>query len=153
MPRAADPTPDQPITRTVLLDARLRQVKATGRVEIREIRILPGHAAGLHVHDGPVVGSILGSGDLQVEGQPASVLQPGDVFFEPEGERVARFDAGTDGVTFLAYSCSHPARKPSSPCSPRGHPPGSLTGGQLGGNAGVKPGIYKDDATRLLGLA
>jgi hypothetical protein len=25
MPRAADPTPDQPITRTVLLDARLRQ--------------------------------------------------------------------------------------------------------------------------------
>jgi hypothetical protein len=54
MPRAADPTREQPITRTVLLDARLRQVQDTGRVEIREIRILPGHAAGLHVHNGPV---------------------------------------------------------------------------------------------------
>jgi quercetin dioxygenase-like cupin family protein len=104
MPRAADPTPDQPLTRTVLLDARLRQVKATGRVEIREIRILPGHAAGLHVHNGPVVGSILaGSATYQIDGQPASVLHPGDVFFEPEGERIARSDAGPDGVTFLAY--------------------------------------------------
>jgi len=112
MPRAADPTPDQPITRTVLLDARLRQVKATGRVEIREIRILPGHAAGLHVHNGPVVGSILaGLATYQIEGQPASVLQPGDVFFEPEGERIARFDAGTDGVTFLAYFLLSPGQE------------------------------------------
>jgi quercetin dioxygenase-like cupin family protein len=112
MPRAADPTPDRPITRTVLLDARLRQVKATGRVEIREIRILPGHAAGLHVHNGPVVGSILaGSATYQIEGQPASVLQPGDVFFEPEGERIARFDAGTDGVTFLAYFLLSPGQE------------------------------------------
>jgi quercetin dioxygenase-like cupin family protein len=112
LPRAADPTPDQPITRTVLLDARLRQVKATGRVEIREIRILPGHAAGLHVHDGPVVGSILaGSATYQIEGQPASVLQPGDVFFEPEGERIARFDAGADGVTFFAYFLLSPGQE------------------------------------------
>ncbi len=58
-PRAADPTAQQPITRTVLLDARLRHVKETDRVEIREIRILPGHAGGLHVHNGPVVGTIL----------------------------------------------------------------------------------------------
>jgi quercetin dioxygenase-like cupin family protein len=104
MSRAAEPTADQPITRTVLLDARLRPVKDTARVEIREIRIRPGHAAGLHVHNGPVVGSILdGSAIYQVEGQPAAVLRPGDVFFEPEGERIARFDAGDDGVTFLAY--------------------------------------------------
>jgi hypothetical protein len=40
MARAAGPTADQPITRTVLFDARLRQVKDTDRVEIREIRIL-----------------------------------------------------------------------------------------------------------------
>jgi quercetin dioxygenase-like cupin family protein len=104
MPRAADPTPEQPISRTVLMDARLRQVKETGHVEIREIRILPSHAAGLHVHNGPVVGSIVaGSAVYQVEGEPAAVLVPGDVFFEPEGERIARFDAGDDGVTFLAY--------------------------------------------------
>jgi hypothetical protein len=59
MPRAADPDAEHPITRTVLLDARLRHVKDIERVEIREIRILPGYAGGLHVHNGPVVGSIL----------------------------------------------------------------------------------------------
>jgi quercetin dioxygenase-like cupin family protein len=113
MPRAADPTQEYPITRTVLLDARLRQVKDTDRVEIREIRILPGYAGGLHVHNGPVVGSILeGSAVYQVEGQPASVLQAGDVFFEPEGKRIARFDAGDDGVTFLAYFLLSPGQDP-----------------------------------------
>ena len=113
MPRAADPTPDQPITRTVLLDARLRQVKATGRVEIREIRILPGHAAGLHVHNGPVFGSIVaGSVVYQIDGQPAAVLRPGDVFYEPEGERIARFDPQEDGVTFLAYFLLSPGQEP-----------------------------------------
>jgi hypothetical protein len=47
-----------------------------------------------------------------VEGQPASVLQAGDVFFEPEGERIARFDAGDDGVTFLAYYLLSPGQDP-----------------------------------------
>jgi quercetin dioxygenase-like cupin family protein len=82
-------------------------------VEIREIRILPGHAAGLHVHNGPVFGSILaGSVVYQIEGRPTSVLQVGDVFFEPEGERIARFDAGEDGVTFLAYFLLSPGQQP-----------------------------------------
>jgi quercetin dioxygenase-like cupin family protein len=104
MPRAADPTPEQPISRAVLMDARLPQVKETSRIEVREIKILPGYAAGLHVHNGPVVGSIVaGSAIYQIEGQPETVLRAGDVFYEPEGERIARFDAGDDGVTFLAY--------------------------------------------------
>jgi quercetin dioxygenase-like cupin family protein len=51
-----------------------------------------------------VVGSIVeGSVVFQVDGQPESVLRPGDVFFEPGHARIARFDAGEDGVTFLAY--------------------------------------------------
>jgi quercetin dioxygenase-like cupin family protein len=113
MPRAADPTPEQPVTRAVLMDARLRQVKETSHVEIREIRILPGHAAGLHVHNGPVVGGIVqGSAIYQVEGQPEAILGAGDVFFEPEGERIARFDAGDDGVTFLAYFLLSPGQDP-----------------------------------------
>ena len=72
MPRAADPTPEQPVTRAVLMDARLRQVK----------------------------------------GQPEAILGAGDVFFEPEGERIARFDAGDDGVTFLAYFLLSPGQDP-----------------------------------------
>jgi hypothetical protein len=87
MPRAADPTPEEPITRAVLMDARLRQAKDTGRVEVREIRILPGHAGVIY----------------QPEGQPAALLQAGDVFYEPEGVRIARFDAGDQGATFIAY--------------------------------------------------
>jgi hypothetical protein len=31
------------------------------------------------------------------------VLRPGDVFFEPEGARITRFDAQDAAVTFLAY--------------------------------------------------
>ncbi len=104
MPRAADPTPQEPVTRTVLLDAQLRQAKDTGRIEIREIRMLPGYAGGQHVHNGPVVGSITeGSVTYQIDGQPATVLQAGDVFYEPEDVRIARFDAGDDGVTFIGY--------------------------------------------------
>ena len=74
------------------------------RVEVRRITIAPGHAAGLHVHNGPVFGSIEnGSVVYQVEGGAASVLGPGDVFYEPKGARIARFDAQDEGVTFLGY--------------------------------------------------
>jgi quercetin dioxygenase-like cupin family protein len=86
------------------MDARLLKVTDVSRVEIRELRILPGHAAGPHVHNGPVVGSILaGSAVFQIEGQPESVLRPGDVFFEPEDE----------GVTFLGYFLLSPGQDAS----------------------------------------
>ena len=104
---------EQPITRDVLLDARLAQAKDTHRVQVRRIRIVPGHAAGLHVHNGPVVGSIVdGSAVYQVEGEPEAVLRPGDVFYEPEGARIARFDAQDAGVTFLAYFLLGPDQEP-----------------------------------------
>jgi quercetin dioxygenase-like cupin family protein len=93
-----------PITRDTLLDVRLAAAKNTHRIEVRRIRIVPGHAAGSHVHNGPVIGSIeAGSVWFQVDGEPASLLRAGDVFFEPEATRIARFDAGEDGVTFLGY--------------------------------------------------
>ena len=93
-----------PISREVLLDVAVQPAKDTHHIEVRRIRIVPGHAAGLHVHNGPVVGSIVeGSVVFQLDGSPLSVLEPGDVFFEPDGARIARFDAGEDGVTFLAY--------------------------------------------------
>lgn len=92
------------VTRTVVLDQPLSRPRSTHRVEVRRITIAPGHAAGLHVHNGPVFGSIeTGSAVYQIEGEAAAVLGPGDVFHEPEGARIARFDAGEDGVTFLGY--------------------------------------------------
>ncbi|HEX6522895.1 MAG TPA: cupin domain-containing protein [Streptosporangiaceae bacterium] len=113
MRRAEEPTAEQPVTRTVLLDARLGHVKDISHVQIREIRILPGHKAGMHVHNGPVVGSILaGTVTYKIEGQSAVVLHPGDVFFEPEGEHIAQFDAGEEGATFLAYFLLSPGQEP-----------------------------------------
>lgn len=100
--RMSHPQPD--ITRTTLLDQRLPTPHVTDRVEIRRITIAPAHAAGVHVHNGPVFGSIeAGSAIYQIEGAPATVLTPGDTFHEPEATRIARFDAQDDGVTFLAY--------------------------------------------------
>lgn len=93
-----------PITRSVVLDQLLPVPHDTHRVEVRRITIAPGHAGGLHVHNGPVFGSIEnGSAVYQIEGEAPSVLGPGDVFYEPEGVRIARFDAQGEGVTFLGY--------------------------------------------------
>jgi len=98
------PTPEQPITREVLLDARLSEPLAAERVEVRRIRMLAGQAAGTHVHNGPVVGSVVeGSVLFQVEGEKEVVLRPGDVFFEPAGVPITHFDARDEDVTFLAY--------------------------------------------------
>jgi quercetin dioxygenase-like cupin family protein len=93
-----------PLSRVVLLDQALPAPQVTHHVEIRRITIAPDFAAGVHVHNGPVFGSIeSGSAIYQIEGEPAVVLTAGDVFYEPEGVRIARFDARESGVTFLAY--------------------------------------------------
>jgi len=104
MPTNAGPGDDPPVSRDVLLDVHLQHAKNTDRIQVRRIQIAAGHAAGVHVHNGPVVGSIVaGSVSFQVQGQPESVLGPRDVFYEPEGTRVTRFDTQDNGVTFLAY--------------------------------------------------
>ena len=101
------------MSRALLLNARLAHAMVTERVEIREIRMFAGHAAGLHVHNCPVMGSIVdGSVIYQIEGQPASKLRAGDVFYEPEGARIARFDATEEGVTFLGYFLLGPQQDP-----------------------------------------
>lgn len=98
-------SPEMPaVTRSVILDQSLPAPRRTARVEVRRITIAPGQAAGLHVHNGPVFGSVeTGHAVYEIEGEPATVLGPGDVFYEPEGVRIARFDAQEDGVTFLGY--------------------------------------------------
>jgi quercetin dioxygenase-like cupin family protein len=111
MPQMA-PEAEQPVTRDTLMDAHLAQVVPTQRVEARRIRIAPGFAAGAHVHNGPVVGNIVeGSVFFQIDGEPETVLKPGDVFYEPADQRILRFDAGEDGVTFLGYFLLGPGQE------------------------------------------
>jgi quercetin dioxygenase-like cupin family protein len=102
------------VTRTLVLEQHLPAPRVVDHVEVRRITIAPGHGPGLHVHNGPVFGSIeAGSAVYQVEGEPESVLTPGDVFYEPEAARVARFDAQGEGVTFLAYFPAGPDETPT----------------------------------------
>jgi quercetin dioxygenase-like cupin family protein len=105
---------EQPMVREVVLDVQLPQTTPTDRVQVRRIAMLAGHPAGLHVHNGPVVGSIVeGSVTYQVDGEPERRLGPGDVFYEEEGARIARFDAGPDGATFLAYFLLRQGQEPA----------------------------------------
>ena len=75
------------------------------RVEIYQITMPPGAAAGVHTHPGGVVGHVVGGRIIfEPEGRPARELAPGDGFFEPPGATVLRFDnASTDEpATFVA---------------------------------------------------
>lgn len=93
-----------PLSRVVVMDQELPETLGVRRIEIRRITMAPGFGAGLHVHNGPVFGSIeTGSVVYQIEGSAEAVLRPGDVFYEPEGARIARFDALGEGVVFLGY--------------------------------------------------
>ena len=92
------------MTRVVLLDQRLPEPQATERIEARRIRMPARHFAGAHVHNCPVLGSIVaGHVRFRVAGQDAVVLGPGEVFYEPEGAVIDHFDALEEDVVFLAY--------------------------------------------------
>ena len=73
----------------------------------------------LHGHNNPKINEaierqlkkIAHSSALGLANEPASLLAAGDVFYEPEGERIARFDAQEDGVTFLAYFLLSPGQE------------------------------------------
>lgn len=113
---AAEPAtvPAEPVTRTLVLQQRLPEPRVVDYVELRRITIAPDFGTGLHVHNGPVFGNIeTGSAVYQIDGEPESVLTPGDVFYEPEAARIARFDAQEDGVTFLACFPVGPGETPS----------------------------------------
>jgi quercetin dioxygenase-like cupin family protein len=101
------------VTRTLVLEQALPEPRVIDHFEGRRITIAPHHSPGLHVHNGPVFGSIeTGSAVYRIDGGPESVLTPGDVFYEPESTRIARFDALEDGVTFLAWFPAGPGETP-----------------------------------------
>ncbi|KRC49694.1 hypothetical protein ASE16_13410 [Leifsonia sp. Root227] len=95
---------ENPVVRVVVQDVTLPEPRPFGRIQSRRITIAPGAESGLHVHNGPVIGSIeTGTAIYQTEGGEERVLIAGDLFYEPEGGRIARFDAGPQGVTFLGH--------------------------------------------------
>ncbi|HYB47150.1 MAG TPA: cupin domain-containing protein [Streptosporangiaceae bacterium] len=92
------------IRRTRLLAHPLHA--APDRVEAYRVQLPPGQPAGPHSHPGPVTGYVE-SGLIAFgrDGQPARELRPGDLFFEPAGETIHRFDnlSDTQPATFIAF--------------------------------------------------
>jgi quercetin dioxygenase-like cupin family protein len=92
------------IRRTILLT---RPVHLTpDRVEAYRVQLPPGQPAGPHTHPGPVTGYVeSGRIAFEQDRRPVRELGPGDVFFEPAGEIIRRFDnlSGTEPATFVAF--------------------------------------------------
>jgi quercetin dioxygenase-like cupin family protein len=91
------------ICRTALLAQPIR-VTPDG-VEAYRVELPPGQPVGVHAHPDPSTGSAeRGRIAFERDGQPVRELRPGDVFFEPVGEIIRRFDnlPGSEAATFAA---------------------------------------------------
>ncbi|WP_158614160.1 cupin domain-containing protein [Frondihabitans sp. PhB188] len=86
------------------MEQDLGSVMSVSRVEVRRISIEAFTAGGAHMHNGPVFGTIeSGSVTFQIGSEPESVLRAGDVFYEPAGTVVSKFDTRNEPVVFLGY--------------------------------------------------
>lgn len=77
------------------------------QVEIGDFRFKPGQVAPVHTHDAPAVGYVAkGQIIYQVEGERQQILSTGDVFYEPAGPRILRFDnaSATEEAIFLDFN-------------------------------------------------
>jgi gentisate 1,2-dioxygenase len=102
----------EPIVRVTLLEQPL-DAKVTSAMQVRRITLQPNVVGGPHHHNGPVFGAIeAGSVIFQVDGGTATILRAGDVFYEPAYVLIDRFDATSEGVTFLGYFLTGPNENP-----------------------------------------
>ncbi|MEY9848791.1 quercetin dioxygenase-like cupin family protein [Streptacidiphilus sp. BW17] len=94
-----------PLSRVIVMNQKLLEPLTVERVEIRRITIAAGHSTGLHIHNGPVFGTIeSGSALYQIEGEEPTLLGPGDVFYEPQDVRIATFEpVGESDVVFFGF--------------------------------------------------
>lgn len=109
----------EPVVRATVLEQALPQ-KIVAAMQVRRITLQPNVAGGPHHHNGPVFGAIeVGSVVFQVDGGIETILRAGDVFYEPADVLIDRFDATSEGVTFLGYFLSGPDETPTlTPGSP-----------------------------------
>ena len=77
------------------------------QVEIGDFHFTPGQVAPIHTHAAPAVGYVA-KGEIiyQVEGEKQQILSAGDVFYEPVGPRIMRFDnaSATEEAIFLDFN-------------------------------------------------
>ena len=89
-----------------LLTAQFESRKVV-QVEIGDFHFTPGQVAPVHTHAAPAVGYVA-KGEIiyQVEGEKQQILRAGDVFYEPVGPRILRFDnaSATEEAIFLDFN-------------------------------------------------
>ena len=77
------------------------------QIEIGDFHFKPGQVAPIHTHAAPAVGYVA-KGEIiyQVEGEKHQILSAGDVFYEPAGPRILRFDnaSATEEAIFLDFN-------------------------------------------------
>jgi quercetin dioxygenase-like cupin family protein len=76
------------------------------RIEAHRVVLTPGQRTGPHHHAGGVAGYVeWGEIVFAVEGRPPVSLHAGDVFFEPPGAPIARFDNAStaEPARFVAF--------------------------------------------------
>ncbi|TPW77767.1 cupin domain-containing protein [Schumannella soli] len=102
------------IQRDSVIDVQLPQPRTVSRIQGKRIRIPAGAPTGVHEHNGPVVGVVLeGTAVMQIVGQEPVTIETGEPFYEPEGVRMLRFDAGPDGLVFLGFFPVGPGEEPT----------------------------------------
>lgn len=110
---ASAPKPD--VERHSILDVILASKRPVAKVEASTVRVGPGQASGRHMHPHPVVGVVSeGSFILQVEGETAMTLKPGEGFYEPAETTILRFDnaSSTSPAVMTAFYLVEDASKP-----------------------------------------
>ncbi len=77
------------------------------QVEVGDFHFRPGQVAPIHTHVAPAVGYVV-KGEIiyQVEGERQQILSAGDVFYEPVGPRILRFDnaSATEEAIFVDFN-------------------------------------------------
>jgi len=77
------------------------------QIEIGDFHFTPGQVAPIHTHAAPAVGYVV-KGEIiyQVEGEKKQILSAGDVFYEPVGPRILRFDnaSATEEAIFIDFN-------------------------------------------------
>ena len=93
-------------TSVKLLTARF-EPRQVVQVEIGDFHFTPGQIAPIHTHAAPAVGYVAKWQIIyQVEGEKQQILNAGDVFYEPAGPRILRFDnaSATEEAIFLDFN-------------------------------------------------
>lgn len=91
-------------TQSLSVNFEARQVAL---VQSGDFHFKPGQIAPIHTHEAPALGYV-SKGEIlyQIEGRELQLLKTGDVFYEPAGPRILRFDnaSPTEEAIFIDFN-------------------------------------------------